>query len=282
MTTSIDLLLFDLNEKLNLIDLEIDNTLLRCEKAIEIISKAVNQLKNLFKNEGIDTIEKEIDFFKNVKPKFTSKLIYYNNIYKIEAKMPYGGRREIKRYLNNELDKIKQYFYDNHDFNKYHRTGSTYLDSKYYVRGTIDIKLTIESFFFEVDHSFSTSHDFKLAKIIAHDLIQVYLEDRLRELDSKWLKEKVHMEPNFKLKWTAPKVALTELLYALNSEGVFNNGTADLKDIAEFFEYIFEIDLGQYRRTFLEIRARKSDKTKFISSLNDALLKRMDNADDII
>ena len=282
MTTSIDLLLFDLNEKLNLIDLEIDNTLLRCEKAIEIISKAVHQLKNLFKNEGINTIEKEIDFFKNVKPKFTSKLIYYNNIYKIEAKMPYGGRREIKRYLNNELDKIKQYFYDNHDFNKYHRTGSTYLDSKYYVRGTIDIKLTIESFFFEVDHSFSTSHDFKLAKIIAHDLIQVYLEDRLRELDSKWLKEKVHMEPNFKLKWTAPKVALTELLYALNSEGVFNNGTADLKDIAEFFEYIFEIDLGQYRRTFLEIRARKSDKTKFISSLNDALLKRMDNADDII
>ena len=90
------------------------------------------------------------------------------------------------------------------------------------------------------------------------------------------------MEPSFKLKWTAPKVALTELLYALNSEGVFNNGTADLKDIAEFFEYIFEIDLGQYRRTFLEIRARKSDRTKFISSLNEALLKRMDNADDII
>lgn len=80
------------------------------------------------------------------------------------------------------------------------------------------------------------------------------------------------MELNVKLKWTAPRVALTELLYALILEGVFNNGTADLKDIAEFFEYIFEIDLGQYRRTFLEIRARKSDKTKFISTLNDALL----------
>lgn len=37
---------------------------------------------------------------------------------------------------------------------------------------------------------------------------------------------------------------------------VLNYGTADLKDIAECFEIIFAIDLGQYRRTFLEIRGR--------------------------
>ncbi len=82
--------------------------------------------------------------------------------------------------------------------------------------------------------------------------------------------------------WTGSKVALTELLYALHSEGVFNNGAVDLKNIVEYFEQIFEIDLGQYRRAFLEIRARKSDRTKFITSLNETLIKRMDNADDII
>lgn len=71
-------------------------------------------------------------------------------------------------------------------------------------------------------------------------------------------------------------------MYALHSQGVFNNGAVDLKDIAEYFEHIFEIDLGQYRRAFLEIRARKSERTKFITSLNETLLKRMDNADDIV
>ena len=49
----------------------------------------------------------EIDFFKNIKPKFTSKLIYYNAIYKIESKKPHGGERVLKKYLNNELEKLK-------------------------------------------------------------------------------------------------------------------------------------------------------------------------------
>ncbi|MEO8236418.1 MAG: RteC domain-containing protein [Flavobacterium sp.] len=33
------------------------------------------------------------------------------------------------------------------------------------------MKLALDSFYFEVDHTFSISHDFKVAKIMAHDLI---------------------------------------------------------------------------------------------------------------
>ena len=275
-------LLSELNEQLNFINLEIDNRIERCEKAIELILVAVQKLKIIFNKENLKSEEREIEFFKNVKPKFTSKLIYYNIIYKIEAQMPYGGERILKKYLNNELDKIKRYFYNNHDFNKYHRTGGNYLDNKYYVRGKIDIKLAVDSFFFEADHSFSTSHDFKLAKILAHDLVQVYIEDRLRDIDYKTQKEKSQREPNAKLIWTAPKVSLIEMIYALHSEGVFNNGVADIKDIVENFEKNFNIDLGQYRRTFLEIRARKSDRPKFLQSLKDTLEKRMVNIDETI
>mgnify|MGYP000703370779 CR=1 FL=1 len=94
--------------------------------------------------------------------------------------------------------------------------------------------------------------------------------------------EKSQRKPNVKLTWTGSKVALIELIYALHTEGVFNNGAADLKDIAEYFEHTFEIDLGQYRRVFLEIRARKNDRTKFLTTLNDSLQKRMENSDDII
>ena len=115
-----------------------------------------------------------------------------------------------------------------------------------------------------------------------YDLIQLYIEDQLIMIENKDLGDKSQRKPNTKLIWTSSKVALTELIYALHSEGVFNNGAADLKDIAENFEHIFEIDLGQYRRTFLEIRARKNDKTKFITTLNDALLKRMENSDEVI
>ena len=280
MNAKYNQLLNELIEQLNFINLEIDDTLVRCEKGIEIISKSVKKLKAQFIKDNFTTEAQEIEFFKNIKPKFTSKLIYYNIVYKIEARMPYGGERVVKKYLNSELEKIKNYFYNNHEFNKYHRTGSVYLDNKYYVRGEIDIKLAIDSFFFEVDQSFATSHDFKLAKILAHDLVQVYLEDKLRSIDYKVNKENSQLNHNSKLTWTGSKVALIELIYALQTEGVFNNGAADIKNIVEHFEKNLNIDLGQYRRTFLEIKARKIDRPRFINVLKDTLEKRMNNSDE--
>ena len=282
MSSKINLLLSNLNEQLNFTDLEIDDPILRSENALNVIVNSIEKLKEIFEKEKTKSQEYEIDFFKNIKPKFTSKLIYYNAIFKIETKKPHGGERILKKYLNNELDKLKRYFDNNLDFYKYYRTGSNYLDHKYFTRGKFDIKLALDSFYFEVDHTFSTSHDFKVAKIMAHDLIQVYLEDKLLMLENKEPKEKSQVNPKVKQTWTGSKVALIELLYALHTEGVFNNGASDLKDIAEYFENIFNIDLGQYHRAFLEIRMRKSDQTKFLNGLKEKLVKRMENTEDLL
>ena len=281
MNTKSILLLTKLNEQLNFTDIEIDDPIQRSENAVNIIINAVEKLKIIFEKEKTKSQEQEIDFFKNIKPKFTSKLIYYNAIYKIETKKPHGGERIVKKYINNELEKLKRYFDSNLDFYRYYRTGSNYLDVKYFTRGKFDIKLALDSFYFDADHSFSTSHDFKVAKIMAHDLIQVYLEDMLLMIENKEPREKSQVNHKLKQNWTGSKVALTELLYALHTEGVFNNGTSDLKDIAEYFENIFNIDLGQYHRAFLEIRMRKSDQTKFLNSLKETLIKRMEKTDDL-
>lgn len=271
-----------LNEQLNFADLEIDDPIQRSESAINIIVNSIEKLKIIFEKEKNKSQEIEIDFFKNIKPKFTAKLIYYNAIFKIETKKPHGGERILKKYLNNELDKLKRYFDNNLDFYRYYRTGSNYLDTKYFTRGKFDIKMALDSFYFEADRTFSTSHDFKVAKIMAHDLIQVYLEDKLLMMENREPKEKSQVNPKLKQNWTGSKVALIELLYALHTEGVFNNGASDLKDIAEYFENIFNIDLGQYHRAFLEIRMRKSDQTKFLNALKEKLVKRMENTDDLL
>lgn len=282
MNPKITKLLSDLNEQLNFIDLEIDNQSIRCESAINIILKTINNLKIIVGKNNFKTETEEIHFFKEIKPQFTSKMIYYNAIFKIEMKKPNGGNRILKKYLNNELVKLKAFFDNELEFYKYYRSGSTYLDYKYFLRGKFDIKMSLDSYYFETDRNFSTSHDFKVAKILANDLIQLYIENQLLMIDNKDTSDKSQRKPNIKVTWTGSKVALVELMYALNSEGVLNNGAADLKDIAEYFEHIFEIDLGQYRRVFLEIRARKTDKTKFIVALNEALLKRMENSDEVI
>lgn len=280
--SKISLLLIELNEQLNFIDLEVDNSIKKCEKAIEVILISIANLKKIVSKNSFKSDTEEIQFFKELKPQFTSKLIYFNMVYKIEMKRPNGGNRIVKKYFNNELLKLKAFFDNELEFYQYYRTGSTYLDYKYFLRGKFDIKLALDSYYFETDTLFATSHDFKVAKILANDLIQLYLENQLLLLENKDISEKSQRKHNIKMTWTGSKVALVELMYALHTEGVFNNGAADLKEIAEYFEHIFEIDLGQYRRVFLEIRARKSDKTKFIATLNEQLLKRMENSDEVI
>ncbi len=224
MNTKFKQMLIDLTDQLNFINLEIDESIAKSQKSVELTLIAIDKLKKQFlKNKTIST-DNEIDFFRNIKPKFTSLYIYHNAIFKIETKMPHGGERITKKYLNKELKKLKRYFDNNLDFYNYYRTGSSYLDYKYFVRGNHDVKLRLDSYYFEADHTFSTTHDFKIAKILAHDLIQVYLETKIYKISKKEYKEKSQLEPKGKIIWTSPKVALTEILYAFHSKGVFNNG----------------------------------------------------------
>lgn len=266
--------LYKLEVQIKDLEIETDCPISRIERVIPIVIQCLSELKEFVLKNGFKNIEQEIHFFKYLKPTIVSKLIYYNGIYKIETKRPNGKGKAIKKYIDNELAKLKRYFDNNLEFYKYYRTNSTYLDHKYFVRGKHDIKLSLDTFYFEADHNFATSHDYKVAKIIANDLIQVYLEDHL---NNRYQKKIANNSP---LNWTGSKTALTELIYSLYAQGTFNNGNADIKLIAKTFEMVFNIDLGDFYHTFMELKARKINRTKFIDSLRDALIKKMDEQDE--
>lgn len=79
------------------------------------------------------------------------------------------------------------------------------------------------------------------------------------------------------LKWTGTKSALIELIYALQSVDAVNNGKADIKQIADSFEHLFNISLGNYYRQFQEIRLRKNGKTNFLDDMREKLIQRLDD-----
>lgn len=244
------------------------------EAVIELVATCLSDVKEYVQKRGFKNVDAEIHFFKYLKPVIVSKLIYYNAIYKIEAKRPFGGTKTIKKYLNRELEKLKRYFNNNLEFYKYYRTNSTYLDDTYFVRGNHDIKLSLDTYYFEADHSFSTSHDYKVAKIIANDLIQVYIEDQLNNTNQQ---KSLYRSS---LNWSESKTALTELIYSLHTQGAFGN--ADIIAIAKTFENTFNINLGDFYHTFMELKSRKINRTKFLDSLRDALVRKMDEDDERI
>lgn len=247
------------------------------EQAIKLLITIVEKLKTTCLSHNFETKAEEIDFFRNIKPLFASKLIYYNEIYTIETNKPFGSKKVIRKYFKAELTKLEIYCTENLEFYKYYRTGNQDLDKKYFIRGKHNLRHTLDSFYFQADHRFSTSHDYKVAKILANDNLKVYLESEIAKLDDK----EVHSMFKKTQKWTGSKVALVELIYALHAEGVFNNGSAELKEVVTVFESAFDIELGQFNRAFLEIRARKSERTKFLNSLKDKLILRMDDADEV-
>jgi len=249
-------------------EIEIDNPIKRIEAIIQLIIKSLSDLKEFVLKNDFKDMEAEIYFFKYQKPVIVSKLIYYNAVYKIETKKPYG-EKQVKKFLNKEINKLKKFFDNNLDFYKYYRSNNSFIDEKFFVRGKHDIRLWLDTFYFEADHRFSTSHDYKVAKIIANDLIQVYLEGQLNSNLTK-------IPDTSSLNWTGSKTALTELIYALYSHGVFNNGNTDIKLIAKIFEDTFNIELGDFYHTFMELKARKINRTKFLDSLCEALIKKME------
>ncbi|MDE5417605.1 RteC domain-containing protein [Labilibaculum sp. DW002] len=84
------------------------------------------------------------------------------------------------------------------------------------------------------------------------------------------------------LKWTESKTALVELIYGLHSSKSINDGKEGIKRIAQLFESMFDIDLGDVYHTFSEVRNRKIEQTKFLDLLKDSLLTKMKEIDEKI
>ncbi|MDI5887407.1 RteC domain-containing protein [Flavobacterium yafengii] len=273
-------LMSELEHQLKLIHLETENPIQSAEQAIKNSVAALEKLKIFFiKHKRLNKTE-EIEFFRNIKPKFASKLIYYNEIYTIETNKAFGSQKTIAKYYKAELLKLKVFFKKNQEFYRYYRTANNYLDTKYFVRTKYDLKLMVDSYYFQADHRFTTSHDYKVARILANDEIKVFLEEQIQKLGRKTITIQSPSSLPKGPKWTGSKVELIELIYALHTEGVFNNGASGLKEVTTFFEYSFNIDLGQFNRVFLEIRNRKSERTKFLNTLKNKLMIRMDEADE--
>lgn len=282
MNTKIYKILTDLNDQLNFLNIEFDETIKVCEKAIEIISRSLNELKKYVQNRSFKSKDEEIKFFKEIKPQVFSKLIYYQKLFNIESKRPRSSNKTQIKYFNKYIDRLQNYFNDHLEFYHYYRRGATFLDEHYFIRGKIDIRLFPDTFSVFIDNKFSTSHDSTVATILAYDMLIVYLKTEIDKLENSNGMETIinPLQNQSKLFWTANKTDLIELIYSLQSSGAINSGTADIKEMATACEHLFNIDLGDYYRTYLEIRSRKTNQTKFLDKMKDSLVTRMESADE--
>ncbi|QBO58381.1 RteC domain-containing protein [Chryseobacterium salivictor] len=219
--------------------------------------EAIRTIKSWVIKHDFDCWENEITFFKKLKPLFIAKYIYFSKVVALLSATPGSGIKYKKKLYEQEFEKIHYFFLENTEFISYYRRKATYLDLKYFMRFKYDLDVKLAPDFHNYDERFSTSHDHLIATILAHDQYELFLKKQLQQL-----KETPPGEPSYAtsgLQWTAPKVALTELVFALHHTHCFNGGNTSLSETVKWFEEALSVDLGNYHNTIAEIRNRKSN-----------------------
>lgn len=228
--------------------------------------------------EGFKNDEEEIYFFHTIKPKILGKLIYYNKVYRIETGCPVNNGKIYHTYFTSRLQELKKEYAEhicNSDFYRYYRSGRSDKDEVYFRLGNINYHDGLNSFVFEIDSQFSTFYDYKVARIIANELLYNYLLTKINpdENPNVILQNSESKKDVF---WTDSKNALIELVYALYASGAISHGKIGIRKISLLFQILFRVPLGDLHHSFHRMKTRAGSRTAFLDHLKLSLEEYMD------
>lgn len=239
-------------------------------EAAEVALQSIMELKDLVLANDFPDDAERIAFYKKDKPAFVAELYYHLRLYRLECELPEPLRLQ-RRHLQQAVKSLNRWFDDHRDFCRYDRSGATDKDAEYYQPGYTDRFTPL--FSFDRDPAFCTAKGHEAALLLANRRLLVELENRLAVL-------KQSDGPLFrlpKLNWTYKAIDLVELIYGLYLTGAVK---AELKDIAETFQQVFDVKLDNYSFTFTQsIHYRKSGSIRFLREMIEAILKKLDDLD---
>lgn len=267
------------NEFFRQIDIVIDeikrnstDSISATKKIVEILGDKINELRESLSSYEFQSIEEEILFFKEQKPQLIAKLIYHNLILEIEANMPMIKKDKVE-FIEMMLNEISLFSNRNKIFYQYYRSNATHYDEKYFTRFRDGKPKYYETHIVNYDIRFCTSHDYNVSQFMANEMIVTFLEDKLYYINNNI---PIATKTNTNLKWTGSRVDMVELIYALHAQKVFNHGNTDIKELANLFGQVFDINIeeGIYR-SYLDIKARKTERTKFLNAMIENLTTKI-------
>jgi len=235
-------------------------------------------VKEFVIKEGFKDEAEETHFFRTVKPQILGKLIYYNKVFRIETTCPVSNGKMYYSYFSTQLAHLKREYIEhicNTDFYRYYRSCRTDRDDTYFKRGHINYHDGLNSIVFEIDPAFSTFYDYKIARIIANELLYTYLLSKINPDENP---DMVMQKPESTkdVFWTESKNALIELIYALYASGAISHGKIGIRKISLMFQILFRIPLGDLHHAFHRMKTRSGSKTAFLDQLKQSLEEYMD------
>jgi len=248
----------------------------RMRTELTAVRAALDELREMVEQHGFSAEGAEIEFFKRVKPRFYSLLIFAIERYNFETSRPAGKSGEA--FYAAQLEYISRFYSQYGFFYQYYKMQADELDGLYFLRGAKGVAWGAWDLP-EMDPVFSTLGDYLFSKFIALERLR---ESILAEMQVPVLAGSgvVRSKKGKELRWTGESVNLIELVYGIFDCRQVNDGEVDLSDLMEVFEQCFQINLSRYFRRFTEIKRRKSmSKTRFLDEMARVVNKRIDDGD---
>lgn len=238
-------------------------------KALEIIAKYMAILEEHLISYKFPSKADEIEYFKFQLPLIYQYYFYYKTIYSIEneRELSYFNKEDEIEYYSKCSKELSQIYSNDKEIIKYIRSNLNHLDRKFFLRKNATWRTKHLN---SINHNTNTfnSVSFTIGKDKALEVIIKYIEDKIQRLKNPDKPER----KKIKLKWTATKVVLVELIYGLFLLNVINSGNIEMHELIHEFEEFFDIDLKHHRSILQDIRERKINKTKFIDQLREVLI----------
>ncbi|RLJ75083.1 RteC domain-containing protein [Pedobacter alluvionis] len=252
--------------------LESSNIIADSYRMTSFLRELLAQMKQHVLMKGFTNKAEEIEFFRKVKPQILGKLMYYNRVYRVEISCPVAEGKCRQKYYSGELQLLKHEYQDqivNSDFFRYYRSGRTDLDHEYFELGKINFDSGLDSYVFEIDSQFSTYYDYKVASIVASELMYSHLMSKIKP-------DFVEVPHDKEFYWSDSKNALIELLYALHAAHSISGGRVGIRKITAVLQVLFRIKLGDIHHAFHRMKVRGGSRTAFLDRLKTSLEEYMD------
>lgn len=210
---------------------------------------------------------------------FLKELIYYMEVFQFESWKPTVGREDEIAHYALGAKRVDFYLKRYNELYTYYRKGSSVNDELYFLRTDTPPPLITPISQSDMDPKFSTVYSFQFAKMQAYEQFSNYLQQCIYRLEHPGIEHAKAESKRPKNVWTDSKADLIELAYGIYAHGSVNHGKADIKDIITSLEIIFNVNLGNFYRTFQNLRIRKKNRAPYWDATKNDLIKMMDNTD---
>lgn len=155
----------------------------KCEYCFSIAEKYWRLLKEELSDYIFVSTAAEIDFFKNIKPLFTSEIEYYRLLLNTTFFRPDESEtEEVKKYWLKQANRLGKFVSEHFDFCFYMNNHKSENDEQWFVRFNSDLSNFVNGPAYDTDSTVATSHDYLVAQLYAFEKYAKYSERKFREV----------------------------------------------------------------------------------------------------